>query len=132
MMAAEESTEMVRAINIDRCFGMFSDTFSPQVVGELNGQHVKLVRLEGDKVPWHAHDNEDELFWVLEGVLDVHERHEVTTLHAGEFCIVRRGHEHRVVPHGHVRIVLFEPAGIAHTGNVKAEITKEHFDRLIP
>ena len=111
---------------------MFTDTFSPQVVGELNGQHVKLVRLEGDKVPWHAHDREDELFWVLEGVLEVHERDGVTTLHPGELCIVRRGREHKVVPHGHVKIVLFEPAGIAHTGNVRAEITKETFDRLVP
>jgi mannose-6-phosphate isomerase-like protein (cupin superfamily) len=123
---------MPRAISIDRCFEMFSDTFSPKVVGELNGQHVKLVRLEGDKVPWHAHDREDELFWVLDGVLEVHERDEVVTLHAGELCIVERGREHRVVPRGHVKLVLFEPAGIAHTGRVKAEITRESFDRLIP
>ena len=123
---------MARAISIEKCFEMFSDTFSPKVVGELNGQHVKLVRLEGDKVPWHAHDGEDELFWVLDGVLEVHERDEVTILHPGELCIVHRGVEHRVVPRGHVRLVLFEPAGIAHTGNVVAEITKEHFDRLIP
>ena len=123
---------MEKAINIEACFAMFTDTFSPQVVGELNGQHVKLVRLEGDKVPWHAHDREDELFWVLEGVLEVHERDEVVVLHAGEFCIVRRGREHKVVPRGHVRIVLFEPAGIAHTGDVEADITRKSFDRLIP
>jgi mannose-6-phosphate isomerase-like protein (cupin superfamily) len=131
-MAAGGAASMDRAINIERCFGMFTDTFSPKVVGELNGQHVKLVRLEGDKVPWHAHEREDELFWVLDGALEVHERDGVTTLHPGEFCIVRRGREHKVVPRGHVRIVLFEPAGIAHTGNVTAEITKETFDRLIP
>ena len=123
---------MEKAINIEACFAMFTDTFSPKVVGELNGQHVKLVRLEGDKVPWHAHDREDELFWVLEGVLEVHERDEVVVLHAGEFCIVRRGREHKVVPRGHVRIVLFEPAGIAHTGDVEADITRKSFDRLIP
>ena len=123
---------MARAINVEQYFAKFSDTFSPKVVGELNGQHVKLVRLEGDKVPWHAHDDEDELFWVLEGVLEVHERDGVVALHPGEFCIVRRGREHKVVPHGHVKIVLFEPAGIAHTGNVRAEITRETLDRLIP
>ena len=123
---------MVKAINIEACFAMFTDTFSPKVVGELNGQHVKLARLEGDKVPWHAHDGEDELFWVLDGTLEVHERDGVVILHPGEFCIVERGCEHKVVPRGHVKIVLFEPAGIAHTGNVKAEITKESFDRLIP
>jgi mannose-6-phosphate isomerase-like protein (cupin superfamily) len=123
---------MARAINVEQYFAKFSDTFSPKVVGELNGQHVKLVRLEGDKVPWHAHDDEDELFWVLEGALEVHERDEVVTLNAGELCIVRRGREHKVVPRGHVRIVLFEPAGIAHTGKVKVAITKERCDRLIP
>jgi mannose-6-phosphate isomerase-like protein (cupin superfamily) len=132
MMTATGRTTMAHVISIEKCFAMFTDTFSPKVVGELNGQHVKLVRLEGDKVPWHAHDGEDELFWVLEGALEVHERDGVTVLHPGELTIVRRGREHKVVPRGHVKIVLFEPAGIAHTGNVKAEITKERLDRLIP
>jgi mannose-6-phosphate isomerase-like protein (cupin superfamily) len=117
-------------VNIEKCFAKFSDTFSPRIVGELNGQHVKVVRCEGDKVPWHAHDNEDELFWVLDGTLDVLEQNRTVTLRPGEFYIVPRGVEHRVVPHGHVRLVLFEPAGIAHTGDVRSEITRDTFDRL--
>ena len=121
---------MTRAVNIESCFGKFTDTFSPKIVGELNGQHVKLARLEGDQVPWHTHDDEDELFFVIDGTLDVLEHGEAVTLHAGEFCIVPRGTEHRVVPRGHVKLLLFEPAGIAHTGNVQAEITKQTFDRL--
>ena len=121
---------MMKAVNIEHCFTKFSDTYSPKIVGELNGQHVKVVRLEGDKVPWHVHDDEDELFWVVEGVLDVMERENSVTLRAGEFCIVPRGREHRVVPQGHVRLILFEPEGIAHTGKVRAEITKESYDRL--
>ncbi|MGE5237044.1 MAG: cupin domain-containing protein [Acidobacteriota bacterium] len=123
---------MPRVVNIERYFAMFADTFSPKIVGELNGQHVKLVRLEGDKVPWHTHEAEDEMFWVLDGTLEIHERGTVSTLHPGEFCIVGRGTEHRVVPLGQVKVVLFEPAGIAHTGDVKSEITKASFDRLIP
>jgi len=123
---------MVRVVNIENYFAMFDDTFSPKIVGELNGQHVKLVRLEGDKVPWHSHRTEDELFWVLDGTLEVHERGALTILNPGEFCVVGCGVEHRVVPVGKVKLVLFEPAGIAHTGDVKAEITKESFDRLIP
>jgi len=123
---------MAKVVNIEACFAKFSDTFSPKIVGELNGQHVKLVRCEGDKVPWHTHDSEDELFLVLEGELDVCERNETVTLHAGEFCIVPRGREHRVVPRGHVKLLLFEPAGIAHTGSVRAEITKDRYDRLDP
>lgn len=121
---------MARVVNIESCFGRFSDTFSPKIVGELNGQHVKLVRLEGDKVPWHTHDQEDEMFFVLEGQLEVLEKTETVTLRSGEFCIVPRGREHRVVPRGHVKLMLFEPAGIAHTGKVRSEITKDQYDRL--
>jgi len=121
---------MLKVVNLAACFEKFSDTFSPKIVGDLNGQQVKLVRLEGDKVPWHAHDGEDELFLVLEGRLDVLEHGSQVTLEAGEFTIVPRGVEHKVIPHGHVRLLLFEPAAIAHTGTVRAEITKDRFDWL--
>ncbi len=121
---------MTRKVNIDECFRRFSDTYSPKIVGELNGQHVKVVRLEGDKVPWHTHDDEDEMFFVVDGLLDVHDKTGTVTLSPGEFCIVPKGAEHRVVPHGHVKLILFEPAGIAHTGGVRSEITKDEYDRL--
>jgi mannose-6-phosphate isomerase-like protein (cupin superfamily) len=123
---------MEKVINIEKCFAKFSDTFSPKIVAELNGQNILLVRCEGDKVPWHTHDHEDEMFFVLEGVLEVLEKDRSKTLHAGEFCIVRKGIEHRVVPQGHVRLMLFEPQGIAHTGKVKAEITLDRYERLDP
>ncbi len=123
---------MPAVVNIERCFTLFTDTFSPKIVGELNGQHVKIVRLEGDKVPWHTHDHEDELFLVLEGELDVLERDGAVTLRPGEFTIVPSGREHRVLPRGHVKLLLFEPAGIAHTGNVRAEITRDSYDWLDP
>lgn len=123
---------MAKVVSVERCFEKFNDTFSPKIVGDLNGQHVKLVRVEGDKVPWHTHDEEDEMFFVLEGAMEVMERDETVTLNAGEFCIVPRGKEHRVVPQGHVKLMLFEPAGIAHTGKVRAEITLDEYDRLEP
>jgi mannose-6-phosphate isomerase-like protein (cupin superfamily) len=121
---------MPEPINIEQCFEKFNDTFSPKIVAELNGQLIMLVRCEGDKVPWHTHDNEDEMFYVLDGVLDIFEKDEVITVHAGEFYIVPRGVEHRVVPQDHVKLMLVEPAGTAHTGKVRAEITKDQFDRL--
>ena len=121
---------MKKVVNIAECFERFSDTFAPKIVGELNGQHVKLARLEGDKVPWHTHDDEDELFFVVDGTLDVEERNGRTTLHSGEFYVVPRGSEHRVVPHGHVKLMLFEPAGIEHTGKAQAEITLDKYDWL--
>jgi mannose-6-phosphate isomerase-like protein (cupin superfamily) len=123
---------MAKVINIEKCFGKFNDTFSPKIVGQLNGQHVMLVRCEGDKVPWHTHDNEDEMFFVVDGILEVMEKDKSVALHVGEFYIVHRGTEHRVVPQGHVKLILFEPEGISHTGKVKTEITKDRFDRLDP
>lgn len=121
---------MTKKVNIANCFEMFDDTFSPKIIAELNGQAVKIVRLEGDKVPWHTHENEDEMFYVVEGVLDILEREKKVTLYAGEFYIVQKGVEHRVVAQNHVKLILFEPASISHTGKIQSEITKEHFDRL--
>lgn len=121
---------MSQAVNIEKCFGLFEDMFSPKIIGELNGQLVMIVRCEGDKVPWHTHENEDEMFYVLDGTLDVLEKAKRITVNAGEFYIVKRGIEHRVVPINHVKLMLFEPAGIKHTGKVDAEITKKRFDRL--
>lgn len=121
---------MSKLINIAKCFEKFSDTYSPKIVAELNGQNVMLVRAEGDKIPWHSHDNEDEMFLVLEGVLNILERDKTTSVKAGEFYIVSKGVEHRVLPEGAVKLMLFEPKSIAHTGNTKSEVTKTEFDRL--
>jgi mannose-6-phosphate isomerase-like protein (cupin superfamily) len=122
---------MNTVINLEAYFGKFADTWSPKIVGELNGQHVKLVKLEGDKCPWHSHAQEDELFLVVDGELQIQQRDGVVTLGPGEFYIVPRAVEHRVVPRPRARILLFEPAAIAHTGDVHAEITKTQCDRLI-
>lgn len=92
---------------------------------------VLLVRCEGDKVPWHTHDGEDEMFFVLDGTLAVLTRYSSVKLHSGEAFIVPKGTEHRVVPQGHVKLMLFEPVSIAHTGQVHSEITMDRFDRLI-
>jgi mannose-6-phosphate isomerase-like protein (cupin superfamily) len=121
---------MSKVININKCFELFEDTFSPKVVGELNDQFVMVVKLEGDKVPWHVHENEDEMFFVIDGVLEVHERNRNSTLNSGEFYIVNRGIEHRVVPQGYVKLLLFEPSSIKHTGSVKTEITRKQFEHL--
>jgi mannose-6-phosphate isomerase-like protein (cupin superfamily) len=70
------------------------------------------------------------MFYVFDGVLDIFERDRNVTLHSGEFYVVPKGVEHRVVPQGHVKLILIEPKDIAHTGNVKAEITKSSFEVL--
>jgi mannose-6-phosphate isomerase-like protein (cupin superfamily) len=121
---------MLKVVNIAECFERFSETFSPKIIGELNGQYVMVVRCEGDKVPWHTHGNEDEMFFVIEGVLDIYTRDHTAQVRSGEFYIVPKSIEHRVVPQGHVKLMLFEPANTAHTGDVRASITKDTFDRL--
>jgi mannose-6-phosphate isomerase-like protein (cupin superfamily) len=121
---------MSKVININKCFELFEDTFSPKIVGILNGQLVMVVRCEGDKVPWHIHENEDEMFFVIDGILEVQEKDSSTILNSGEFYIVKRGIEHRVVPQGHVKLLLFEPSSIKHTGSIKSEVTQKQFEHL--
>ncbi len=120
----------IRKVSIEAAFSSFEDTFSPKIVAELNGQQVKLVRAEGDKVPWHTHEREDEMFLVLEGVLEVFWEGGQAELHPWEFIVVPEGILHRVVPKGHVKLLLFEPATTQHTGNVRSEITRDKLDRL--
>ena len=120
----------IRKVSIEAAFSRFKDTFSPKIVADLNGQQVKLVRAEGDKVPWHTHEKEDEMFLVLEGVLEVVWEGGQAELHPWEFIVVPKGVSHRVVPKGHVKLLLFEPATTQHTGNVRSEITLDKLDRL--
>jgi mannose-6-phosphate isomerase-like protein (cupin superfamily) len=120
----------IRKINIESVFSRFTETFSPKIVADLNGQQVKLVRAEGDKVPWHSHAKEDEMFLVLDGVLDIIWQEGQAELHPWEFLVIPKGTPHRVVPKGHVKLLLFEPATTEHTGTVRAEITKDRLERL--
>ena len=103
-------------------FASFSDHWSPKIVGELNGQHVKLVKFVGEFV-WHHHDNEDEMFLVHRGRFRMELRDGDVALDAGDFIIIPRGVEHRPVADEEVEVMLFEPAGTLNTGNVVGEKT---------
>lgn len=107
----------------------FADHWNPRVVGELNGQHVKLVKFQGEFV-WHHHDREDELFLVVEGRFRMDFRDRQVWLEPGEFLIVPRGVEHRPVAEQEVSVLLFEPVGTLNTGNVVEERTREKLDRI--
>ncbi|HEX5130896.1 MAG TPA: cupin domain-containing protein [Candidatus Krumholzibacteria bacterium] len=119
----------MRSVNIGEKFDQIQEYWSPRIVGELNGQHVKLARLKGEFV-WHHHEAEDELFMVIRGRLDMHLRDRVVPIHAGEFFIVPRGVEHKPVAEAEVQVLLFEPAGTLNTGNVRNERTREDIERL--
>ena len=116
-------------VSLAEKFASFSDRWSPKVVGELNGQQVKLVKLHGAFL-WHHHDAEDELFLVHRGRLRMEFRDRVVEMTPGEFLIVPRGVEHRPVADEEVEVVLFEPAGTLNTGNLRNERTVEKLERL--
>jgi len=121
-------------INVAQKLSAFRDHWSPKIVGELNGQHVKLVKFQGEFV-WHHHDSEDELFLVVHGDfrMDYKEAGGVEKfmeLEQGEFVIVPRGTEHRPVAREEVHVMLFEPAGTLNTGNVRDTLTADNLQRI--
>lgn len=119
----------VRKVNLRERLGRFSDHWSPKLIGELNGQQVKLAKLEGEFV-WHHHEAEDELFLVLDGRLTLELRDGAVVLEPGEFAIVPAGVEHRPVAAGECSVLLFEPASTLNTGNLRNERTVEELERL--
>jgi len=111
-------------INLAEKFDLFTEHWTPKIAGELNGQHVKLVKFKGP-FTWHHHDNEDELFLVVKGSFVMELRDKNIELKAGEFLIVPRGTEHRPNAAEEVEVLLFEPAGTLNTGNKENEFTKK-------
>jgi len=116
-------------INISEKLSLFNDFWNPRIIGELNGQHVKLVKLAGEFV-WHKHDHEDEMFYVLNGQLKIEFRDRTVELKENEFLIVPKGVEHRPVAENEVSVMLFEPNTTLNTGNTKGELTKEKLERI--
>ncbi|MED5401544.1 MAG: cupin domain-containing protein [Planctomycetota bacterium] len=117
-------------VNLDEKLQQFTEHWSPHIVGELNGQHVKLAKLEGEFV-WHHHEQEDELFLVLQGHLSIHLRDRVVELDEGEFFIVPRGVEHKPVAAGEAHVLLLEPTSTLNTGNVRNDRTVDAPKRLL-
>jgi mannose-6-phosphate isomerase-like protein (cupin superfamily) len=121
-------------INVAQKLSSFQDHWSPKIVGELNGQHVKLVKFQGEFV-WHQHEAEDELFFVIHGSFRMDYKDNMgieksMDLGAGEFVIVPRGTEHRPVAAQEVHVMLFEPAGTLNTGNVRDTLTADNLQRI--
>lgn len=113
---------MIETVNLREKLAAFGEHWQPRIVGELNGQHVKVAKLLGEFV-WHHHENEDELFLVLYGTLAIELRDRTLTIAQGELCVVPRGVEHRPVAKEEVHVLLFEPASTLNTGNVVNERT---------
>jgi len=119
-------------MNIKEAFKQVRDCFSPKIIGEINDVYVKIVRINGDEVPWHKHEREDEFFYVIEGnLLFEMEGKKSFTMNEGDFFVVKRGIVHRVSSTEECKVLLVENKMTLHTGNVKTEITKTIEEQLI-
>ncbi len=119
----------ITRVNLSEKLALFSDHWNPRIVGELNGQQVKLVKFLGP-FEWHHHTDEDELFLVIMGRFRMEFRDRNVELLPGEFLIVPRGVEHRPVADEEVSVLLFEPAATLNTGNLRSERTVHELKRL--
>lgn len=119
----------IQPINIIEKFNLFDKQWTPHIIGELNGQYVKLCKLK-DKFVWHSHENEDELFMVFKGTLYMDFRDDTTVeVNEGEILIVPKGVEHRPRTNGEIVFnLLFEPKETMHTGNVDSDLTVKQLD----
>ena len=119
----------MKKVNIQEKLNLFSDHWNPRLVGELNGQHVKLAKFQGEFV-WHHHENEDELFYVLEGEFVMEFRDRKVLVKEHEFLIVPSGVEHRPVAEEEVSVMLFEPKTTINTGDSKNDFTRDHLEQI--
>lgn len=113
-----------KKISLAEKLSRFTEHFQPKIVAELNGQHVKVGKLQGEFI-WHHHEAEDEMFLVVKGQLRLEFRDGNVDLGPGECIVVPRGVEHRPVAEEEVHLVLFEPAGTLNTGSTRNERTVE-------
>ena len=119
----------MEVINLTQKFSLFNDHWSPKIVGELNGQEIKLAKVKGEFV-WHNHENEDELFFVVKGKLKIAFIDKTVEINEGEMLVVPKGIEHKPIAEEEVLLILFEPKNIKHTGDVKSKLTVEKYDRI--
>jgi mannose-6-phosphate isomerase-like protein (cupin superfamily) len=120
---------MIDKVNLAQKLTLFTEYWSPKIVGELNDSHVKLVKVKGE-FTWHHHDNEDELFLVIKGRLLIKLQDRDITLDEGEFVIIPKGVEHKPVAEEEAHILLLEPKSTLNTGNVRDEKTVEELERI--
>lgn len=119
----------INKVNISNKLSLFSDYWNPRIVGELNGQQVKLAKFKGQFV-WHKHDDEDEMFLVIKGSFYMEFRDKTIQINENEFIIVPKGVDHRPYAHDEVSIMLFEPASTINTGSSKTDLTREKLSRI--
>lgn len=119
----------MKKVNVVEKFSGIGDYWNPRIAGELNGQMIKLVKFKGEFV-WHKHDQEDEMFYVVEGEFNMELRDQTIVIRENEFIVIPKGVEHRPVAAKEVSVMLFEPATTLNTGDTINEMTKERLKRI--
>lgn len=116
-------------VNLKEKLSLFYDHWNPRIIGELNEQYVKLAKFKGEFV-WHKHDNEDELFYVIEGSLKIEFKDKSVVIDKDEMIIIPRGIEHRPVAEEEVSVMLFEPKATINTGDNPGKYTQKKLKNL--
>lgn len=119
----------IKTVNLKEKFDSFTEYWNPKIVGELNGQLVKVAKFK-DEFVMHKHDNEDEMFLVMEGKLLMELDDKTLEINAGEFVVIPKGTNHKPVAVGEVKVVLFEPDTTLNTGNTENDFTVKNLDRI--
>lgn len=119
----------MQKVDLKEKLSSFNEYWQPKIVGELNGQYVKLAKLKGEFL-WHSHENEDEMFLVIKGKLTIKLKDQDIALEEGQFFIIPRGAEHLPVAEEEVHVMLFEPQSVLNTGDKRNERTVERLERI--
>lgn len=120
----------IKVVNLKNKFDSFSEYWNPKIVGELNEQLVKVVKLKGEFV-FHKHENEDEMFYVIEGKLKMAlDQNKTLNISAGEFVIIPKGTNHKPIAVGQVKVMLFEPKATLNTGDKKNKFTVNNLEKI--
>jgi mannose-6-phosphate isomerase-like protein (cupin superfamily) len=119
----------IEVVTIKEKLGQFTDYWNPRIIGELNGQHVKLSKFKGEFI-WHQHEREDEMFLVISGNFIMELRDTTLHLKEGDFVIIPKGTDHKPVAPEEVHVMLFEPASTLNTGNAENELTRQVLEKI--
>ncbi len=119
----------MKKINLKNKFNLFNDHWNPKIIGEMNGQDIKIAKVKGEFI-WHNHKNEDELFLIIKGTLKIQFLDKTIELNKGEILIVPKGIEHKPIAEEEVWLLLFEPNSTKHTGDINSNITIDKFEKI--
>ena len=119
----------MEAVKLAEKFDLINEHWSPKLLGELNNQAVKIAKLKGEFI-WHHHENEDEMFFVIEGSMTIKLRDKDILLNKNEFFIIPKGVEHKPVAENEVLVMMFEPMTTVNTGNVESDMTIMDIEKI--